>query len=845
MKQVAGILCRMLGWVFMVLAITPLLASNPTPFRYDYGFLDPEAPRHYSRPRQVDFLHLRLDIQVNPDQERVSGVSSLTFTPIAASVDTLLLDAANMQIDRVWLGENQNVRFAYHNPRLTVYLGTSRVPGDTLTLHVAYRTQSPPMGLYFVHPEPGYPNKPVQVWSQGEMEESRYWFPCYDFPNDKMTSEMIVTVPEGYQTISNGVLVQEKPATRRGWKTYHWKESVPHVTYLVSLIVGKFVRVTDHWKEVPLWYVVEPGDRDKVSRSFSATPDMVEFFSSHIGLVYPYEKYAQTCIRDFMWGGMENISATTLTRTTLHDEKAHLDVSSEGLVAHELAHQWWGDLLTTKNWNHIWLNEGFATYFEALYTEHHRGRDEFVLELLENARRYFQEDSGKYRRPVVTNRYYDPEEMFDRHTYQKGGWVLHMLRGMLGDVLWWKGIHHYALKFQRQVVETSDFRKAMEEATGRSLTWFFEDWIYHAGYPELEVAWHWNPEQSRVEVTISQVQKVDELTPVFRFPLKLHVFVGGQEKVFSVFVQDTVSRFAWNLDTAPQRLEVDPEQWVLKKLHMDQPVALWSDQLLHSPYVGSRIQAARVLSDSAATCQAAVVALSRSLVRDAFWGVRREAARALTSASGPAALKALLKGCRDAHAKVRRACTTALGHFAGNSQAIAVLDSLLKHDPSYFVRAEAVKALCKADPHRTLRVIRYALKQNSHNEVIRRAGIKCLTELDVKKALKIARNWVKDGRPYQVRAEALKTLGKLDSSKTLSGDLHQTIQQILLTQLKDENFRVWRAAVEALGETGDSRALPALQERLEQEKHFSWAQDIRKAIRKIQQRELSRSDQNH
>ncbi|RMG67341.1 MAG: hypothetical protein D6715_05045 [Calditrichaeota bacterium] len=836
---------RLAGWILPLLLIGSLFASDQTPYRYDYGFQDPDAPRHYSRPRQVDFLHLRLDIRVNPAEETISGVSSLTFTPIATPVDTLLLDAADMQIERVWTGKDRDLSFHYRSPHLAIYLGTAYRPGDTLTVNVAYRTQSPPMGLYFVHPEPGYPDKPVQVWSQGEMEESRYWFPCYDFPNDRMTSEMLVTVPEGYQTISNGALIEERPSTQRGWKTYHWKESIPHVTYLVSLVVGKFVKVEDRWKDTPLWYVVEARDREKVSRSFSATPDMIEFFSSHIGVAYPYEKYAQTCIRDFMWGGMENISATTLTRGTLHDEKAHLDVSSEGLVAHESAHQWWGDLLTTKNWNHIWLNEGFATYFEALYTEHHRGRDEFVLELLENARRYFQEDSGKYRRPVVTNRYYDPEEMFDRHTYQKGGWVLHMLRGLLGDQLWWKAINHYAHKFRGQVVETSDFRKAVEEATGRSLKWFFEDWVYHAGYPELNVSWRWDGQQNQARVTIRQVQRVTAQTPVFRFPLSLHFFSGDQEQAFQVFIRDTVSTYSFPLDAEPSRLEVDPEQWILKKLHLEQPVEAWAAQLLHSPYVGSRIQAAQVLADSVASSPAAVEALGGALKQDAFWGVRRAAAKALAGAGSQEALAALIQGCKDAQAKVRRACATALGRSSGNRQVVNQLNALLKKDPSYYVRAEAVKSLCKVDPKRALRVIRYALKKDSHEEVIRRAALKSLTEIDPAKAIKIAGEWAKDGKPYRVRAEALKTLSKLASSHKLPETLAGRVQQILLTQLKDENFRVWRAAVEALGEAGDDRALPELKTRLAREKHFSWAQDIRKAIRKIEQRQQQQSAQTH
>ncbi|NIT57927.1 MAG: aminopeptidase, partial [Aliifodinibius sp.] len=317
---------------------------------------------------------------------------------------------------------------------------------ETIIVAIEYEAQ-PRAGLYFVHPEIGYPDKPWQIWSQGEMEFNSHWFPCYDFPNDRMTSEMIVTVPKWQMAISNGELLAVTENDASNTITYHWKESVPHVTYLLSLVVGEFLEARDEWtggsprrNGVPVTYYVEPQDSHKVARSFHKTVEMMDFFSHKTGIDYPYEKYAQTTIRDFMWGGMENISATTLTRNTLHDQRAHLDYTSDGLVAHELAHQWWGDLLTCNNWNHIWLNESFATYFDALYVDHDMGNDEFIMEMQQNRNRYLKEDSTKYRRPIVYNLYEDASQMFDRHTYQKGSWVLHMIRYILGDELWWKAI---------------------------------------------------------------------------------------------------------------------------------------------------------------------------------------------------------------------------------------------------------------------------------------------------------------------------------------------------------------------------------------------------------------------
>ena len=253
---------------------------------------------------------------------------------------------------------------------------------------------------------------------------------------------MVATVPETWTVVSNGRLVETKTNTSQKTKTFHYSQEQPHVTYLISVVAGEFEKYADDFGGTPVEYYVPQGTGEaKARRSFGVTADAVKFFSEKIGFRYPYAKYAQSAVTDFIYGGMENISATTQTDRTLHAEVSEPVVSSEGLVAHELAHQWWGDLVTCNEWAHAWLNEGFATYFASLYTEHHRGKDEFQYEMLGHARAYISEDAGEYRRPIVCNWYTDPIDLFDSHLYPKGGWVLHMLRGMLGDDLFWKGIN--------------------------------------------------------------------------------------------------------------------------------------------------------------------------------------------------------------------------------------------------------------------------------------------------------------------------------------------------------------------------------------------------------------------
>ena len=294
----------------------------------------------------------------------------------------ITLDAFDLTVHRV-RSNGRLLPFDNDRRRLTIGLGRSRRVGRNIRLVVEYEAM-PRRGLYFLRPDEAYPNRPRQVWSQGEDEDSRHWFPCYDYPNDRVTSEVVVTVPSRYIAISNGRLLEVREG-EDATKTYHWRQEQPHATYLVSLVVGEFARIEDEVDGIPVEYYVPPGREEDARRTLGQTPDVLRFFSETTGVPYPWDKYAQVTVADFIFGGMENTTATTLTDTVLHDQRAHLDFSAVALVAHEAAHQWFGDLLTCRDWSHAWLNEGFATYFELLYKEHHEGADEFVYARMQEA----------------------------------------------------------------------------------------------------------------------------------------------------------------------------------------------------------------------------------------------------------------------------------------------------------------------------------------------------------------------------------------------------------------------------------------------------------------------------
>ena len=382
-----------------------LLGENarvaPQQKRRAYAMAD--AKPHFAPDRPCDIVHIALTLQLDIAQQSLHGTCATTVRAVQEAVPGLTLDAVDLQIAQVRQAGGGALPYNYDGQRLRVTFPESLQHGAPATVEVDYGVTKPRLGLYFITPDAAYPHKPVQVWSQCQDEDARYWFPCFDAPNEKATTEMTVTVPQPYFALSNGTLLSTTRDEAAGTITYHWLQDQPHSTYLMTLVVGEFSERTEMVHGLPVQWYVTPGREDDGQRAFGDTPEMVRFFSQKLGVPYPWNKYAQIAVSDFVFGGMENTTATTQTDLTLHDARAHLDFSSNGLVAHELAHQWFGNLLTCKHWSHAWLNEGFATYFDALFHEHHKGTDEFRYYMHQNAQAYFREDGEEYRRPIVTN----------------------------------------------------------------------------------------------------------------------------------------------------------------------------------------------------------------------------------------------------------------------------------------------------------------------------------------------------------------------------------------------------------------------------------------------------------
>jgi aminopeptidase N len=775
-------------------------------------FAFPGTRARWAPDRVVDIQHLALVLDVDPAGRRVAGTVTLRCRVIAADTRWVELDAVELTIERVTVG-GEDAGFRHDGKKLRIEVPEPAAAGSELVVAVAYRG-APRRGLYFIAPDEAYPDKPVQVWSQGQDEDSRYWFPCFDAPHEKATSELTVTVPAQLFAVSNGTLVSDR--TDGGRRILHWRLDVPHSCYLITLAVGDFATIETRWRDIPVVYYVERGREAAAERTLARTPEMLELLSRRFGVPYPYPRYAQVFVADFIFGGMENTSATTLTDTVLLDERAAIDHDVDALVAHELAHQWFGDLVTCRDWGEGWLNEGFATYSEYLWREHHEGRDAADLELDEWAEHYFGEDAGRYRRTIATKYYEEPIDIFDHHLYEKGGRVLHMLRHVVGDAAFWSALTHYLTKHRHGVVESRDLARAVEEATGKNLDWFFSQWVLDgAGHPELEVSIRWDAADRLAAVTVEQKQKVEGRTPLFRIPTVVRFRVGDRDHDVAIDVIDPRHVFHIRLDAEPSQAIFDPGRVVLAGLKIDKPEPVWLAELAGATLAIDRATAAQALARRGGP--AAERALGSAVDHDRFWAVRGAAAQGLGRLRTATARDRLIKAlAAEVHPRARRMIARALGDFVHDAAAGAALAQIVERgDASYFVEAEAALALGKTRTPRAGELLRTAATRESYGDVIRQHAYRGLAEARDDSALGLLVDGLRWGRISQGRRAATMALAVLMRGRRdrEARDVRERIELLLA----DHDFRVQAAAIEALAQIGDPAAIAALRRMIERE----------------------------
>ena len=479
------------------------------------------------RPRVYDVRNYVIRLSFDRTKKIVYGDTTVELTPLDSELSSVDLDAVDLNFLSVRLdGGSKDLRFASSNGRVNVQLDRSYKPGEVAVIRFKYTIRDPKKGIYFIAasgPKDKFKH-PAQIWSQNEPEDARYWFPSFDFPSDKATSEEFITAPKGDLVIGNGRLVESKPNSD-GTTLYHFKMDVPHSTYLTSFVVGDFAKIIAKHNDVPLAFYAYK-DRQKVAgTAFARTKDMMANYESVTGIPFPFAKYDQIMVSGFTeFEGMENITATTLAdNDILFAEYPFGRSIVEDLVSHELAHSWFGDMVTCRNWSELWLNEGFATFMEAVTREKLYGRANYLEKISQDRDEYFiGEAMAKTHHALRNLTAKGDNSLFDATTYQKGGLVLHMLRETVGDANFWKAVNIYLTRHKFDNVTSADLQEAMEEASGQKLQWFFDQWVYAPGYPRLEIGQTYDQEAHQLKLTVDQVQKEDGGTPsAYRLPLEV------------------------------------------------------------------------------------------------------------------------------------------------------------------------------------------------------------------------------------------------------------------------------------------------------------------------------------
>jgi aminopeptidase N len=787
----------------------------------------------YIPDHDFDTRHIALDLRFDWDKEQAIGRETFIFSPLVDNFRGLDLDAANITVNTIRLLPSTQLQFSDDPAKQKLHITLDRPyqTNETVTIVIDYRTNGPQprllglvgVGLRFIKPTPEEPRRPKQIWSQGESEYNHYWFPCYDHPNDFFTSEVTATVEKPLSVISNGKLVETKE-NQDGTQTFHWKIDQPHASYLTSIVVGEYTPITSDYLGIPITSNVYKSEAAEGKVTTARLAEMVRFFSEKTGVKYPYAKYAQTMARDFP-GGMENISATTQTDLMIHDQRTELDQTSDGLQSHELAHQWFGDYVTCRSWSDIWLNESFATYFQAMWDEYKLGRDDFLYsDVKANQDAYFTAWRAGNRRPIVTKNYENPDSVFDTYAYPRGGAVLHMLRRNLGEKNWWRAINYYLNKNANQPVETSQFRIAIEESTGQAMDWFFDEWLYRMGHPVFRITQSYDDSAKALELKVEQIQKPDPdsqypQVTFFQTPVEVEIGTAAGTRIERIQIRPASEQtFTFKADSKPLLVNFDYHGTLIKELEFDKTTEELAYQLKNDEDPLGRIWALNQLSKKVKNATTAsddkqriTADIARSLTADKFWGTRLEAASALSEVRGDAARNALLAAIKDPNARVRARAVTSLA--SSKDPALAPVYSELLKDQSYSVIRAAASALGQTKDEKAYDALVTLLETPSWRDTIRASALAGLDASGDKRAVNLALRYTEPGNYSGVRAAAVRLLGHLGASDP---KVFPLVTEIARRAFDRNDFGTLIPAVEALVAIGDSRGLPILDQMIKE-----------------------------
>lgn len=659
------------------------------------------APYQAVRTKQHDLLHTSIQVHFDWPKQQLHGVARLKLQPHCYPQKKLVLDAQSMTIhtvDRVDQTSPTPLAYIHDGQRLTIDLGQALPAGTAYEVAIAYTTHPKPtyaagpkrifpgQGLYFVNPDGSDPSRPRQIWTQGQPQTTSCWVPTIDAPNQRCTQEVYITVDDQFKTLSNGILGYSK-LNQDQTRTDYWHLDLPHPPYLFMLAVGDFAVVEDTWNDLEVSYYVEPSYAQHAAAIFGRTPEMIEFFSQKLNYPYPWPKYSQVVLRDYAVGAMENTSAVTFTDLVQVETRALIDKNYDDIIAHELFHHWFGNLVTCESWSHLPLNEAFACFGAHLWEEHKYGSYAGDLSIWQTREGYLQEATPK---DLIRFHYHDVEEMFDAHSYNKSSLLLHMLRHYLGEEAFFKALHHYLKKNAYATVEVHQFRKALEEVTGQDLNWFFNQWFLASGHPHLKV----EDTYENGTLTLRVWQKQDSaITPLYHLPLRVAIWLDETPQCQEIIVQKPYSEFTWTLPKAPQCVRLDPRCLLAGTIEHPQTLAAYQHLYNHAADFFAQREALAHCAQHVHTPIGSQVL--QDALQDDFWYFRKMAVEAFASGKAPnlASVQALLPQLlqNDPHPAVRTAVLRTLQALSAKAPP-TVLYKKAMADPSYQVASTALYA---------------------------------------------------------------------------------------------------------------------------------------------------------
>jgi aminopeptidase N len=630
-----------------------------------------------SYTRKTDLINTRLDLSFDWDSAYVHGKATIQAKPYFYATDQLLLNANGFRIKNVSLVNNYDkkpLHYRYDGKILAITLDKVYNNDQSYTVFIDYVampnklkigediSSSGDRGMYFINLDGKDKDKPKQIWTQGETECNSNWFPTINDTQEKMTQELNITVPNEFVSLSNGTL-EFSSMNGDGTRTDSWRQEQPHSTYLTMLAVGNFTITKDKWRDKEVSYYTEPAFASTARLVFGNTPQMMEFFSVKLGVDYPWDKYSQIVVRDFVSGAMENTSATVFYEGLNMSEGEYIDQNQEDIISHELFHHWFGDLVTAESWANLPLNESFATYAEYLWNEFKYGREQADFKGFQDFSVYFGNKS-KENVDVIRFDYADREHMFDEISYQKGGRIIHMLRNTVGDAAFFKALNLYLTRYAYKSAEIHDLRLVFEEVTGTDMNWFFNQWFLSSGHPVLNIQNTFDPERKEVSVTIRQNQDLSK-TPLYRIPIAIDIYFNGKVERKEIVLDKQKQSFVFPVATLPDLVNVDAEKYILAEKSEVKNLQQNVFQYEHAPLFMDRLEAVIMF------LQKKEESLAKRMLIEAFkdksWVIRNTALMVLEYLSNEERTSVYGKikelALKDDHSQVRASAVQILGKY--------------------------------------------------------------------------------------------------------------------------------------------------------------------------------------